>query len=301
MKKRKKYEGLQKRKAIAGYLFISPFLLGFVTFMVKPLIQSLYMSLCDVEVSGKGFANHWAGIKNYVQAFTADVEYSRLLWEELGRMAIHVVAIMIFSFFVALLLNQNFKGRAFVRAIFFLPVILSSGVIIGVEYNNDLMASMKDLIAESGTGTSITDTIKEILNTSGVGNDLFTTVFEIVDGVYDVVIASGIQIIIFLSGLQTISKSMYEAASIEGCTAWESLWKITFPMISPLLLVNWIYTIIDFCMRTDNKVMEKIQKVMLELLNYGSSSAMSWIYFGIVLVAIAISSWIISKVVYYYD
>lgn len=300
MKKRKKYEGLQKRKAIAGYLFIAPFIIGFLTFMVKPFFQSLYMSLSNVEVSGKGFTNHFIGIENYVRAFTADVDFSRLLWEELGRMAINTVAIIIFSIFVALLLNQQFKGRAFVRAIFFLPVILSSGVIIGVEYENELMASMKDLIADSDTGTSITGTIKEILNTSGVGNDLFNTVFEIVDGVYDVVIASGIQIIIFLSGLQTISKSMYEAASIEGCTAWESLWKITIPMISPLILVNWIYTIVDFCMRTDNQVMEKIQEV-LELLNYGSASAMSWIYFGIVLVAIGISSLIISKVVYYYD
>lgn len=300
MKKRKKYEGLQKRKAIAGYLFIAPFIIGFLTFMVKPFFQSLYMSLSNVEVSGKGFTNKFIGIENYVRAFTADVDFTRLLFEELGRMAINTIAIIIFSIFVALLLNQQFKGRAFVRAIFFLPVILSSGVIIGVEYENELMASMKDLIADSDTGTSITGTIKEILNTSGVGNDLFNTVFEIVDGVYDVVIASGIQIIIFLSGLQTISKSMYEAASIEGCTAWESLWKITIPMISPLILVNWIYTIVDFCMRTDNQVMEKIQEV-LELLNYGSASAMSWIYFGIVLVAIGISSLIISKVVYYYD
>ena len=94
---------------------------------------------------------------------------------------------------------------------------------------------------------------------------------------------------------------MYEAASIEGCTAWESLWKITFPMISPLLLVNWVYTIVDFCMRTDNQVMEKIDKVMFELLNYGFSSAMSWAYFGIVIALIGISSLIISKVVYYYD
>lgn len=301
MKRRSKYEGLQKRKAIAGYLFISPFIVGFLAFMVKPFFQSLYMSLCTVEVSGKGFTNHFEGITNYVRAFTADVDYTRLLWNELGRMAYNVIAIMVFSFFVALLLNQQFKGRALVRGIFFLPVILSSGVIIGVEYENELMATMRDVIELNGDGTSITDTIKEILNVSGVGNSLFTIVFDIVDGIYDVVLASGIQIIIFLSGLQTISKSMYEAASIEGCTSWESLWKITFPIISPLLLVNWVYTIVDFCMRTDNEVMTKIQEVMLENLNYGSASAMSWIYFGIVLAIIGVSSFIISKVVYYYD
>lgn len=301
MKRRSKYEGLQKRKAIAGYLFISPFILGFLAFMVKPFFQSLYMSICDVNVGGKGFTMEFIGLTNYIQAFTVDVEFSRLLTEELWRMIINVVAIMVFSFFVSLLLNQQFKGRALVRGIFFLPVILSSGVIIGVEYNNDLMAAMRDVIEMNGDGTSITDTIKEILNTSGVGNSLFSIVFDIIDGIYDVVLASGIQIIIFLSGLQTISKSMYEAASIEGCTGWESLWKITFPMISPLLLVNWVYTIVDFCMRTDNEVMEKIQEVMTQYIEYDMASAMSWIYFGIVIAIIGVSSLLISKAVYYYD
>ena len=255
MKRRSKYEGLQKRKAIAGYMFILPFIIGFLAFMVKPFFQSLYMSLCTVEVSGKGFTNHFEGLKNYIGAFTVDVDFTRLLTEELSRMAVNVLAIMVFSFFVALLLNQKFMGRAFVRGVFFLPVILSSGVIIGVEYENELMAAMRDVVEmNGGNGTSITDTIKEVLNVSGVGNSVFSVVFDIIDGIYDVVLASGIQIIIFLSGLQTISQSMYEAASIEGCTAWESLWKITFPMISPMLLVNWVYTIVDFCMRTDNKV-----------------------------------------------
>ena len=299
MKRRSKYEGLQKRKAIAGYLFISPFIVGFFAFMVKPFFESLYMSLCDVDISSKGSTNNFQGLVNYVNAFTADVDFNRLLVNELTRMAYNVIAIMVFSFFVAVLLNQKFKGRALVRGIFFLPVILSSGVIIGVEYENELMASMRDVVEMSGDGTSITDTIKEILNISGVGSSAFNVVFDIVDGIYDVVLASGIQIIIYLSGLQTISKSMYEAASIEGCTAWESFWKITFPMISPLLLVNWVYTIVDFCMRTDNEVMEKIDEVMFSYMDYGSASAMSWIYFGIVLVAVGVTSLFISKVVYY--
>jgi ABC-type sugar transport system permease subunit len=208
---------------------------------------------------------------------------------------------MVFSFFVALILNQKFKGRAFVRAVFFLPVILSSGVILGVEYDNSLLSSMQDVIAESGTGTSITGAIENILITAGIGSKAFSKVFEVVDGIYDVAISSGIQIIIFLSGLQTISSSMYEAAAIEGCTKWESLWKITFPMISSLFLVNWIYTIVDFCMRSDNEVMEKISDQMITQINYGFASAMSWIYFAIVILIIAVSSFIISKGVYYYD
>lgn len=302
MKRRSKYEGLQKRKAIAGYLFILPFIIGFLAFMVKPFFQSLYMSLCDVQVGPGGFTNVYWGIKNFVEAFTVDLTFTRLLTEELSRMLINVPAIIVFSFFAALLLNQEFKGRAFVRGIFFLPVILSSGVILGVEYDNPIMAEMRDVIEmNGGEAISITDTIKEILNTSGVGNKVFQVVFDIIDGIYDVVLASGIQIIIFLSGLQTISKSMYEAASIEGCTSWESLWKITFPMISPLLLVNLVYTIVDFCMRTDNQVIRKIQDIMLAKLSYGPASAMAWIYFGIVMAIIGLASFILSKVVYYYD
>ena len=302
MKRRSKYEGLQKRKAIAGYLFILPFIIGFLAFMVKPFFQSLYMSLCDVQVGPGGFTNVYWGLKNYIEAFTVDLNFTRLLTDELKRMAINVPAIIVFSFFAALLLNQEFKGRAFVRGVFFLPVILSSGVILGVEYDNPIMSQMRDVIeAEGATGVSITDTIKNILNVSGVGNSLFQKVFQIIDGIYDVVLASGIQIIIFLSGLQTISKSMYEAASIEGCTSWESLWKITFPMISPLLLVNLVYSIVDFCMRTDNQVIKKIQDIMLGKLQYGPASAMAWVYFGIVMAIIGLTSLILSKVVYYYD
>lgn len=301
MKKQKNLAGLQKRKAISGYIFISPFIIGFLVFMVKPFFQSLYMSFCNVNISAQGFVNEFVGMYNYVRAFTIDVEFTRLLTEELWRMFINSLAIMVFSFFVALILNQKFKGRALVRAIFFLPVILSSGVIIGVEYDNSLLASMQDVIEANGTGTTITDSIKDILVVSGVGTSAFQVVFDIVDGIYDVAIASGIQIIIFLSGLQTISSSMYEAADIEGCTKWESLWKITFPMVSSLFLVNWVYTIVDFCMRTDNEVMEKINDEMVAQLNYGFSSAMSWTYFVLVILIIGISSLIISKGVYYYD
>ena len=301
MKKQNKVAGLQRRKAISGYLFIAPFIIGFLAFMVKPLFQSLYMSFCTVEVSPAGINNIYTGLSNYVRAFTVDTEFNRLLVEEISRMCINSLAIMVFSFFVALILNQKFKGRALVRAIFFLPVILSSGVILGVEHDNALLASVQSMVEETTNTTSITSAIENILMTSGIGVSAFETVFEIVDGIYDVAIASGIQIIIFLSGLQTIPTNMYEAASIEGCTAWESLWKITFPMISSLFLVNWIYTIVDFCMRSDNEVLEKISEQMIAHINYGFASAMSWIYFVIVIAILGVSSFIISKGVYYYD
>ncbi len=264
MKRQKtKLAGLQKRKAISGYLFISPFIIGFLAFMIQPLIQSLHMSFSDVQLGAGEFKTVWKGLDNYNYAFRVDANFVRLLTEELSRMAIYSVAIMVFSFFVALVLNQKFKGRALVRSVFFLPVILASGVMLKLDSDNALMAAVAQTVEMNAQGTTgISDALQEILRTTGVGVMAFEKLFEVIDNIYDVAISSGIQIIIFLSGLQTISVSMYEAADIEGCTKWESLWKITFPMVSSLFLVNWIYTVVDFCMRSDNEVIEKITTYM---------------------------------------
>ena len=303
MKRQKtKLAGLQKRKAISGYLFISPFIIGFLAFMIQPLIQSLHMSFSDVQLGAGEFKTVWKGLDNYDYAFRVDANFVRLLTEELSRMAIYSVAIMVFSFFVALVLNQKFKGRALVRSVFFLPVILASGVMLKLDSDNALMAAVAQTVEMNAQGTTgISDALQEILRTTGVGVMAFEKLFEVIDNIYDVAISSGIQIIIFLSGLQTISVSMYEAADIEGCTKWESLWKITFPMVSSLFLVNWIYTVVDFCMRSDNEVIEKITTYMNVNLNYGLASAMSWTYFVLVMAIIGVSSLIISKGVYYYE
>lgn len=304
MKKQRKKKTLAFKNAVAGYLFIAPFILGFILFMVVPLGQSLLMTFNDVVPmsDGTGFSMSWAGIKNYKDAFTVDPEFVPFLISEVTTMLINTPATLIFSFFIALLLNQNFKGRGAVRAIFFLPVILSSGVIVGVEYNNALLQDMKEVIADTNNDASITGVLESILVTSDSSpmSIMFGYVFNIINKVYDIAIASGIQIIMFLSALQTISPSMFEAAKIEGCTAWESFWKITFPMVSSMILVNVVYTVIDFFLKTDNTVMTKISEEVGKL-NYGFSSAMAWVYFLCVIVILGVVSLIISKRVYYYE
>lgn len=304
MKKQRKKKTLAFKNAVAGYLFIAPFILGFILFMVVPLGQSLLMTFNDVVPmsDGTGFSMSWAGIKNYKDAFTVDPEFVPFLISEVTTMLINTPATLIFSFFIALLLNQNFKGRGAVRAIFFLPVILSSGVIVGVEYNNALLQDMKEVIADTNNEASITGVLESILVTSDSSpmSIMFGYVFNIINKVYDIAIASGIQIIMFLSALQTISPSMFEAAKIEGCTAWESFWKITFPMVSSMILVNVVYTVIDFFLKTDNTVMTKISEEVGKL-NYGFSSAMAWVYFLCVIVILGVVSLIISKRVYYYE
>lgn len=303
---KKKNVGLTKRRALYGYLFILPFIIGLVFFMIKPLFQSFMMSLSQITIGTSGFTQELNHFENYKRAFLIDPEFNRLLVENITQMIYRSLATIVFSFFVALILNQKFKGRALVRSIFFLTVILSSGVLVGLEYSNTMMAQLKDAIEESGNANSITTVLEEILvsNTGGMNSPsekVFKILFEIIDSIYDVAMASGIQIIIFLSGLQNISPSMYEAADMEGCTAWESLWKITVPMVSPLMLVCWVYTVVDFFMRTDNEIMTKIDNQLTIQLNFGFSSAMAWIYFAVCMALIGISSFIISKVVYNYD
>ena len=303
MKKRK--VGLMGRRAIYGYMFILPFIIGFIFFMVKPLGQSLKMALSDVTISTQGFELAYNQFANFKRAFLVDADFKRMLIEGIGNMIYRSIATVVFSFFVALILNQNFKGRTLARSIFFLAVILSSGVLVGLENNNSLMTQLKDTIEEAGNANSVTQVLERILvpaaqGLGGIGAKTFEKVFQIIDSIYDIAMASGIQIIIFLSGLQNVSPSMYEAAQMEGCTAWESLCKITVPMVSPLLPVCWVYTIVDFFMKSDNEIMTKINDNVLALA-YGFSSAMAWSYFIVCMILIGLSSLIISKVVYNYD
>ncbi len=288
------------RRAIAGYLFILPFIIGFLAFMLRPLYDSLYMSFCKVTVSNQGFGMEWIGIQNFSYAFAGDPEFVRFLTEEITKTVTNSLATLVLAFVIAVLLNNKFKGRTLVRAIFFLPVILSSGVLVGLESNNSLLSSINDMIRETSP-ININETFEEVLSLTGIGGGVIEFLFGLMTVLYDIVIAAGIQILVFLSGLQTISPSLYEAADIEGCTRWESFWKITFPMVSPLLLVNCVYTIIDYFTKSDNQVMEKINTVMYLNYNFGFASAMSWIYFVIVIAILGVLTLVISRGVHYYE
>ena len=297
------FNSMRSRNARHGVAFILPFIIGFLVFMLWPLLQSLIMSFNEVNlVQGGGFKQTFVGFDNYKYAFGVDPYFNKRLVEEIPRMAINTAATLVLSFVIAVILNQDFKGRTLARAIFFLPVILSSGVLPGIESQNEfynMMQGISDEIANS-SGVNLSAALQDLLAVSGVGSGVFDVLFDMIDSIYDIVMASGIQIIVFLSGLQAISPSLYEAADVEGCTAWEAFWKITFPMVSPLLLVHSIYTIIDFFMKNDNRVMERINELM-QRLEFGHVSAMSWIYFGVALAFIGVLSFVISRGVHYYE
>ena len=292
------------RNAITGYLFLLPFIIGFLSFMFYPIFESLRMvfSKVTIDVVKNGFAMEFVGLDNLYRVLMVDPDFNRMLVEEIWRMVLIVPAIIIFSLFIALLLNQEFKARGIVRAIFFLPVILASGVMIGLETNNSLLSNMAEIIREGNlVKTSITGVLQDILVVEGAASDFMEYIFVIVNQIYDIAMASGIQIIIFLSALQTIPVSMFEAAEIEGATAWECFWKTTFPMVSPLILVNVVYSVVDYFLRTDNLVMDKISVTLMQRLEFGFATAMAWVYFLAVMIIIGISVGIISKRVYYYE
>ena len=305
IKKYNKYSlTLEGRNAISGYLFLLPFLIGFLAFMFLPILESLRMIFSEVNIDTvkHGFSMDFTGLDNLKRVFLVDPEFNRMLVEELGRMVLIVPAVIIFSLFAALILNQEFRARGFVRAVFFLPVILSSGIMIGLETNNSLLSSMAEIIKGSNMmKSSITGVLEEILIGEGAASDFMAYIFRVVNQIYDIAIASGIQIIIFLSALQTIPPSMFEAAKIEGATGWECFWKITFPMVSSLILVNTVYSVVDYFIRTDNRIMEKINLTLMRRMEFGFSTAMAWVYFLAVIAVIGIAVKLISKKVYYYE
>jgi len=303
----KKGLSMAGRNAITGYLFILPFIIGFVAFMAYPIYQSIRMAFSTVHMLPleNRFELEWTGLNNLRHIFTVDPDFSRYMVEEIIQMLLLVPAIVIFAFFIAVLLNGKFKGRTFVRAVFFLPVILASGVLVNLETNNSLLdmvsQQIQDANAMRANVTGVLENILASVTGAGVMGDFMDYIFMIINQLYVIAMASGIQILIFLSGLQAISPSIFEASSIEGATSWENFWKITFPMMSPMILVVVVYSVIDFLVRTDSEVMDRVDIAVFRLLEYGRGSAMAWAYFLIIAAILGVVSLIISRMVYYYE
>lgn len=296
-KKRRTYQG---QKSFWGFMYVLPWLLGFVFFFLIPLISSLQYSFSKVEVSSQGLGVSFIGWKNFMDALTVNTSFNRTLSDSIVNMVINVPLIVIFSLFLAVLLNQRFIGRSVARSIFFLPVILASGVIMTLE-TNSLVQAINDQNASSGGVLSAFGSfeLSRLMVDAGASEDVVTYLTGAVDRIYQIVSQSGVQILIFLAGIQTISPQLYEASKMEGATGYEAFWKITFPMVSPLILVNMIYTIIDSFSRNDMTTL--IRDVGFTQFNFGLSSAMAWIYFLAIAVILLISTYFVSRKVFYHE
>ena len=277
-KKTRRPASLDKRKAHAGWFFVLPFVIGFVLIYLPIIFDSIKFSFNEINpVRTGGYTLTYVGFANYQTAL-----------------------------FIAVLLNDKIAGRAAFRAILFVPVILSTGLIESIDAQNSLSEFMgSDESIDMGTGESAAAQLSQAIDLEAlfanmkVGTELVEYVARAVDSISNIVNRSGVQILIFLAGLQSISPAIYESCRMDGATAWETFWKITFPMISPMILVNAVYTIIDAFTSDSNAVMKLIDSVYSQPNGNVVSSAMAWMYFLVFILILAIVAAIMSAFVFY--
>ena len=307
-KKKKKASSLDARKSRAGWLFVLPFIIGFVIIYAPIVYDSILYSFTKINiVTGGGFRLTWVGLDNYQEALFVDATFVQTLTAGIQQLIFDIPAIVIFSLFMAVMLNEKMVGRAAFRAIFFIPVILSTGLIDKIDQQNQMLQYMENTSSmDMGDGGSEQATqvisamdVQKLFRNMVIGEELLNYVVGLVNDIYDIVNRSGVQMLIFLSALQSISPAIYESCQIDGATTWETFWKITLPMISPMILVNTVYTVIDSFTSADNQVMTYIDQVYDQPSGNVLSSAMSWMYFIIVMVIIAAVAGVLSAYTFY--
>lgn len=268
MNKRRRLSAGALRR-IEGTLFIAPWTIGFLLFMAFPLGYSFYMSFNDVTIQATGIKAVFRGLEHYkVILFTnGGVLYNHLI-PFLTESFIMIPTIVIFALLVAIMLNQKFRGRAFFRAIFFLPVIFSTGQVV------------TEFITQGEGELGFLDRYGiEMLVADSLPQGLSAPLLAVLKSFILILWYSGVQIVLFIAGRQTLSSSTYEAARIDGANPWESFWKITLPGMTPFILLNAIYTVVDLFTYPGNPVISQVTSA-----NYGQSSALAWIYFSVIFV-----------------
>lgn len=290
---------LQRKRSLMGMLFTLPWLIGFIFLFAVPLAQSFQFSLHELKLGESGLELEYLGWDNYKHAFYVHATFNRILTESVIGMAVNVPLIIFFSLFIATVLNQRFRGRSLARMIFFLPVIVSTGVISSLGWADYMSQAIGQTLAEGGFSSLGSFELKGILYDMGMNRGLVNYLADAVDRIYDIISSSGVQILIFLAGLQSIPPSLYEASRIEGATGYENFWKITFPMMAPLILTNVIYTIIDSFL--NSRMASLLKETSFKLFDFGLSAAMSWIYFGVIVLLLGLFTAVISRRAFYYD
>jgi ABC-type sugar transport system permease subunit len=280
MKWSRKLENTTVRK-LEGSLFIAPWVFGFLVFVAFPLGYSLYMSFHQVKITVNSVNYTFIGLSHYREILIAN---GSLLYEELfpflRESAMMIPIILVFSLLVAILLNLRFPGRTLFRVIFFLPVIFSSGQIV------------QEFIAQGEGSLSIMETLRIDYYLQEYVPGAWVAPIQKVMGSFVLVLwYSGVQILIFLAGRQTLPASVYEASRIDGSGPWNTFWKITLPGLVPYIFLNLMYTVVDLFTFPSNPIVSRVNTT-----NYGSSSALAWIYFSIILTFVLLTLFLYSKV-----
>lgn len=293
-----------QRDGLMGWVFAGPLVIGVLLILIPVVVDSVRFSFHDLTMQEISYTLEPVGWENYRHALFVDPDFVRSILTSLGSLLLLVPAIVIFSLFMAVLLNRAIPGRAFFRMVLFIPVILSVGYFETVMSGDVMTASMTDLSGfdagmETTAGYFTAERIRDYLIQMNISTSLSDPVVTLLNSISTIIRQSGVQILIFLAGLQSISPSVYESAQIEGATGWECFWKITVPMISPMILVNLLYSFINAFTGSGNMIMEQIRSVTFGSFKFGLGAAMSWVYFGFILLLVAMVYLVTSRLVFY--
>lgn len=288
LKQRKKMKYSTSRK-VNGFIFILPWLIGFIIFFAVPVKNTILYSFNKVDVGeGGGIVLVFNGLHNYIDLFTREVTtdsqpFQRLFADQNAGIFTNLPLIVIFSLFLAILANTSFPGRGIVRVIFFLPIVLGLQLIV-------------DWTSQS-TGRSLIESAAGGMFGSHMGADLlFEYTFlprniilflsGVIGNIFQLFTKTGVQTMIFLAGLQSISPSLYEVAKIEGANSYEVFWKVTIPLLSNVTVFTVIYTLIDLFL--GSTIAEEVYNFAFTKSKIGTGSALSVVYMINVLAALGI-------------
>ena len=291
----KRHLSLTRRNALKGFAFTLPFCIGFIKFFLGPLFQSLSFAFSNVTVEVGGYITDFVGWENITYVLKKDTNFSTNLLASIKDLLWQVPVILIAALFFAILLNRKSHGKTLIRAIFFLPVIVSSGVIINIIQSDAAAANVLTGNIVAGGDVTQNMSLMDLLNALELPETVSEYFSNIVNNLFGIIWNVGVQMIIFLAGLQNIPPSLYEASSVEGATAWENFWMITIPMLAPMILVNAVYTVVDSFTSASNSVMLQVINNM-NLSRLGWASAMALIYFVIIAIILALILFVFNRI-----
>ena len=293
----------EQRNAVRGFWFILPWLIGFLVFYAGCLVQLGEFSLSRIGLdAATGMTKEYIGFGNYVEAFTSHASFKQTLTSSVIDMLIDLPMIIFFSLFVAMLLNRRFKGRSLVRAIFFLPIILSadavgSAITRAMELVNAGVSSAN--LETTQAGTVSVSYYMALFGELAIPQSVLGYIVDAVNRISVIIKGSGVQIILFIAALQSIPGALYEVAKIEGATGYETFWKVTLPLVMPHMITNTIYTIVDRF--TSSEVIALATRTYKELYNYGLSSAFSVISTVITILILGLIVYLLNRRTFYYN
>lgn len=278
----KKKLGVEAIRRRQGYYFVAHWIIGLVLFIGLPIISSVSYSFSNVSIGTGSVETSFTGLDHFKKILTQDPDYLDNVMGSIGQLLYTLPIILALSLVFAVLLNQKFKGRTIIRAIYFLPVILVTTNILSLM-NSGAVRGAQIIVysgAESTYGGSIMDfnAILANLDLPVKIREIFSTYLQ---NVFQLIYDSGVQIILFLSGLQSIPKSLYEVSKIEGATKWEEFWFVTVPMLRNVISLVLIYTMIEFFTKVTNPVIRQAYNLLKDRQVYDESSAMLTFYFVI--------------------